>query len=532
MIGEKSDGSGPRALSKEVAQASPWPDGLQVQKRLRGPSCSSSFGHAQSDRAEMQAHRASMAEAGAGFRFLSDGKVRDSGASQERAGLVKAGRLGRRSAWLRSRLGAAKSNSVFKTLWLEWFYSRRGCDVSFFPTTKFVHQSHLTISITCLQQTLNSTPLYNSPTLQPTPHKMISKNLALTLALLSAASAAPTLKRQDPCQDAYKACIANGTPEVACSCTLTACVGEDNARNREFCASATASLAQPTSTGIPGGCNPAHPGSCPSSYFTYTTEVPESTASAPEFTSVSGIPGGCNPAHPGSCPSSYFTYTTDVPESTATAAPEFTSISGIPGGCNPAHPGSCPSSYFTYTTEVVETTTETAPTFTSIAGIPGGCNPAHPGSCPSSYFTATTLSTVVAQPTGGVVYADPVAVEGKQWTISDLTRYCAEDNSGCDYNFAIEADGKTERCTVIRMPGADAATENWSDEPCTTGSEFKVSWGYVTEPAPAFAVVTVVEGKELAWFGVSNVNEQEVTPSSPFGSGEYGTLGPQQVYTY
>ncbi|KAK7408221.1 hypothetical protein QQX98_009630 [Neonectria punicea] len=327
---------------------------------------------------------------------------------------------------------------------------------------------------------------------------MISQTLSLTLALLSAVSAAPTFKRQDACQDAYKACIANGTPEVACSCTLTACVGEDNARNREFCASATASLALPTTTGIPGGCNPAHPGSCPSSYFTYTTEVPESTASA---------------------------------------APEFISISGIPGGCNPAHPGSCPSSYFTYTTETV-TKTEAEPEFTSIPGIPGGCNPAHPGSCPSSYFTATTLSTAVvpdAQPTaaaGAPVYADPVIVEGKQWTIKDLTRYCGEDNSGCDYNFAIEANGKTERCTVIRMPGADAATESWSNEPCTSGSEFKVSWGYVTEPAPAFAVITVVDGQELAWFGVSNVNEQEVTPSSPFGSGQYGTLGPQQVYTY
>lgn len=77
----------------------------------------------------------------------------------------------------------------------------------------------------------------------------------------------------------------------------------------------------PAPTEIPGGCNPAHPGSCPET----ATEIP------------GGL--GCNPAHPGSCPTP-----TD-----------------IPGGCNPAHPGSCP------------TPTE----------IPGGCNPAHPGSCPS-----------------------------------------------------------------------------------------------------------------------------------------------------
>ncbi|WYZ46747.1 hypothetical protein EsH8_IX_000972 [Colletotrichum jinshuiense] len=322
----------------------------------------------------------------------------------------------------------------------------------------------------------------------------------VALAVASAVSAAPTLARRDDCQDAYKACIAAGTAEVACSCTLTACVGEDNARNREFCASATANLPKPTATGIPGGCNPAHPGSCPSSYFTYGT----ATASVP-LSSVSGIPGGCNPAHPGSCPSSYryFNSTTATATATASASAAFSSVSGIPGGCNPAHPGSCPSSYFTY------------PTLSA--------TPAPPAATPTSGSSGDAPG-----------YHDPKPVEGRKWTIKDLTRYCGEDNTGCDYNFAIEADGKTERCTVIRMPGANAATESWADQPCTSGSSFKVSWGYVAEPAPAFAVVTVVQGKELAWFGVSNVNGQAVTvtPSNPFGSGQYGNLGPEQVYTY
>ncbi|KAL0944949.1 uncharacterized protein CTRU02_202836 [Colletotrichum truncatum] len=287
--------------------------------------------------------------------------------------------------------------------------------------------------------------------------------LTVALAMASAVTAAPALlRRQDDCQDAWKACIAAGTPEVACSCTLTACLGEDNARNREYCATATANLPKPTPTGIPGGCNPAHPGSCPSSYFTYPTV-------------------------------------------TATAQPTFTPIPGIPGGCNPAHPGSCPSSYFTYPT--LSATATAAPTPAPTDG--SGDNNA------SGYY-------------------DPKPVEGKKWTIKDLTRYCGEDNSGCDYNFKIEADGQTEACTVIRMPGANAATESWSDQPCTSGSKFKVSWGYVAEPAPAFAVITVVDGKELAWFGVSNVNGQEVTkaPSNPFGSGQFGNLGPEQVYTY
>ncbi|KAH8203913.1 hypothetical protein TruAng_001855 [Truncatella angustata] len=316
---------------------------------------------------------------------------------------------------------------------------------------------------------------------------MIYKGSAITLALVSVVAAAPAVRRQDACQDAYKQCISAGTAEVACSCTLTSCLGEDSARIRDFCATATASLAQPTSTSIPGGCNPAHPGSCPSSYF--STSATTTTSAA--FTSVSGIPGGCNPAHPGSCPSSYFSTT-----ATSTAVPTFTSIAGIPGGCNPAHPGSCPSSYFSTTVSVTPTVASTA--------------------APSQ---------------GATTYTDPTPVGGKTWTVQDLTRYCGEGNTGCDYNFAIVADGKTERCTVIRMPGSDAATESWSNQPCTDGSKFTASWGYITNPAPPFAVLTVVEGKELAWFGVANVNEQEVTPSNPFGSGQYGNIT-EQVYTY
>ncbi|PIG86870.1 hypothetical protein AARAC_009001 [Aspergillus arachidicola] len=118
----------------------------------------------------------------------------------------------------------------------------------------------------------------------------------------------------------------------------------------------------PAPTEIPGGCNPAHPGSCPES-----TEIPGGLGcnpahpgSCPESTQ---IPGGCNPAHPGSCPTP----------------------TEIPGGCNPAHPGSCAT-----------------PT-----GIPGGCNPAHPGSCPSV--------TVVS---GSSTYMSPVPVATSSGTFS------------------------------------------------------------------------------------------------------------------
>ncbi|TPX16517.1 uncharacterized protein E0L32_003811 [Thyridium curvatum] len=275
---------------------------------------------------------------------------------------------------------------------------------------------------------------------------MISKNIAVALALASVASAAPALKGRkvaEDCYRAYDACVAAGTPEVMCACDQTACLGEDAARIREWCYQQTHTLKPaPTTTGM---------------------------------------------------------------TSTATASPTFTSIPGIPGGCNPAHPGSCPSSYFTYPT-LTATATATATAAPSQA-------PAPP-----------------AAAAGG--YHDPVPVEGKTWTVENLIRYCGADNSGCDYNFDLATPEGKEHCTVVRNPGANGATESWSDLPCSTGSKYKVSWGYVTEPGPAFAVMTVVDGKQLAWFGVSNVNGQEVTPSSPFGSGHYGNIGPQQVYTY
>ncbi|CRK13116.1 hypothetical protein BN1723_014100 [Verticillium longisporum] len=217
---------------------------------------------------------------------------------------------------------------------------------------------------------------------------MFAKNLVVALALASFTSAIPLDARDDDCQATYSTCISDGTPEVVCSCALTACVGEDNARNREYCASAIASL-DPTPTSIPGGCNPAHPGSCPESTGIPGGCNPAHPGSCPETTT--GIPGGCNPAHPGSCPES-----TGIPGGCNPAhpgsCPETTT--GIPGGCNPAHPGnprrlqpgSCPE--------------------TTSTGIPGGCNPAHPGSCP-------TQTTVTRQPAANTtVPAPPIGTNG------------------------------------------------------------------------------------------------------------------------
>ncbi|KAI8932242.1 hypothetical protein NX059_011121 [Plenodomus lindquistii] len=316
---------------------------------------------------------------------------------------------------------------------------------------------------------------------------MLFNTIAVALTLSATASAASLQSRQqspDPCRDAYNSCVAAGTLQVACDCTLATCTGQDNARTREFCATATAGL-----------------------------NLPSSTTSAPSrsFTPISGIPGGCNPAHPGSCPSSYFDTTTIKAPSPTTTAPSFTPISGIPGGCNPAHPGSCPSSYF-------DTTTIKAPSAT-------------PSTFATSVAYATSATAPVARPTVPAG-SNPVLVPGKTWTIANLTRYCGSGNTGCDYNFAIIANGKTQRCTVIRMPGSNAATESWSNQPCGDGSDTKISWGYVANPAPAFAVITVNQGKELAWFGVSNVNGAVPTVNDPFGTGNYGTLPASPVYTY
>lgn len=68
-----------------------------------------------------------------------------------------------------------------------------------------------------------------------------------SFAILAAAVTLVSAQDDSPCRQTYEACLAAGTPEVACGCDLQACVGQDNARAREFCASATANLPPRTS---------------------------------------------------------------------------------------------------------------------------------------------------------------------------------------------------------------------------------------------------------------------------------------------
>ncbi|KAI5206747.1 hypothetical protein E4T39_02271 [Aureobasidium subglaciale] len=80
---------------------------------------------------------------------------------------------------------------------------------------------------------------------------VIFSSLALALPAFAApvtTSAAPIATPQNQCQVDYNNCLAIGTPEVMCSCDMTACFGEDAARLREWCASKTSGLTSGTAT--------------------------------------------------------------------------------------------------------------------------------------------------------------------------------------------------------------------------------------------------------------------------------------------
>ncbi|PSK40307.1 hypothetical protein B9Z65_11 [Elsinoe australis] len=76
-------------------------------------------------------------------------------------------------------------------------------------------------------------------------------------AAMASASASVLVERQRDCQALYNTCISSGRAEVACQCDLATCSGEDNARTREYCATATASLSTAPSTTAHSGALPA-----------------------------------------------------------------------------------------------------------------------------------------------------------------------------------------------------------------------------------------------------------------------------------
>lgn len=75
--------------------------------------------------------------------------------------------------------------------------------------------------------------------------------------MIALAVAITAVTAQEDCQAAYKQCIADGYAKVKCGCDLETCSGEDPARIRDFCATATANLTAPSTTssiitGTPG----------------------------------------------------------------------------------------------------------------------------------------------------------------------------------------------------------------------------------------------------------------------------------------
>lgn len=117
-----------------------------------------------------------------------------------------------------------------------------------------------------------------------------------------------------------------------------------------------------------------------------------------------------------------------------------------------------------------------------------------------------------------------------KWTVKELSRYCAEDGSGCDYNFGISIGDDITHCTVIRLDVPNALTESWAEQPCS-GSDYVVSWGFSAQFSTPFAVLTIhnTDTDEIAYFGVNDPNGKEVTPRNPKGSGNFGDLGPSIV---
>lgn len=273
-------------------------------------------------------------------------------------------------------------------------------------------------------------------------------------------------------------------------------------------------------------------------HFTFVTLAAGATSAFASPISSSSATYACNPAHQYpegvQCLSTNGALSFVTPSVTATA-----SSTGY--ACNPAHSypngASCIS-----TNGALSLVTPTAAASSTVYA----CNPAHEACATVSgqlvpaktaADSAAASSAAKAASTGSASSGESKA-QDLTWTVENLSRYCAEDKSGCDYNFNLTASDNrpSQACTIIRLDVKDAPTESWSDIACTANSAVKVSWGYSAQfgAENAFAVMTVVndEEKAKAYFGVANVNSQRVIPSNPYGSGLYGNIGPQPVYLF
>ncbi|KAK5999570.1 hypothetical protein QM012_005423 [Aureobasidium pullulans] len=406
---------------------------------------------------------------------------------------------------------------------------------------------------------------------------MLSKSFISVLALTSAVSASPALRREassnDNCLAKTNACRTTRGPDglsanqAQCSAEDAACKGAcyatlikcQNTRGADGLSANQAACIGQYADCL--GENPiASTGGIISSFIPYTATASSSAAAATTY--------ACNPAHsyPGGqqCVSTNGALTLVTPTSTkassTTAAAAATSsaatdckskdnicrttrkdgLSANMAQCaadNAACQGACYAAYNTCRTTrgpdgLSANMAQCASEYASCLGE----NPiASSGGLISSFLpysaTASTMATSTVSPASSSAAApkasstaaaaapgsNPKKVDGATWTLNNVVRYCADGSSTCDYNFDIVANGKTEHCTIV-----NASKQSFSSQKCANG-DYTISWGYVANPAPAFAVITVVDAKnELAWFGASNVDSQRT----------WGNLGPEQVYTY
>ncbi|KXT02344.1 hypothetical protein AC578_166 [Pseudocercospora eumusae] len=219
---------------------------------------------------------------------------------------------------------------------------------------------------------------------------------SLTLITTTGTSSAPTTSAYvDKCQQAYNQCIAAGQPEVKCSCDLTTCAGEDSARIRDYCASATANLTSTASR------------TQPASYPTSTSSCPAagSTDSKGRYS--------CNPAHKypegQTCSlvdGCYFlvggnVYTTEVQTAYTTYCPQPTTFT---------------HQQTTYT--VTKATTITLP-------CNGGCTVTKPAtSAPPQYTTPIIVKPKPSETKPAGNYTQPPSYTTK--VLTELTTYCPE----------------------------------------------------------------------------------------------------------
>lgn len=308
---------------------------------------------------------------------------------------------------------------------------------------------------------------------------------------------------------------------TAASTTGFACNPAHSYPNGASCVSTNGALSlvtpAPSSAGY--ACNPAHSypdgAQCVSTNgaLSLVTPAPSSTAYA------------CNPAH--AYPEGVRCVSTNGALSLVTPAPSSTAYA-----CNPAH--SYPNGAQCVSTNgALSLVTPTA----SGSSSAKACKATKTGAASSVAASSAAQSAASAVSTKAASTGETKA-DGLTWTVQNLIRYCAEDKSGCDYNFNLTASDNrpAQACTIVRMDVKDAPVESWKDIACTANSPIKVSWGYSAQFGAdnAFATMVVVndEEKAKAYFGVANINSQPVTAGNPYGSGQYGDIGPQPVYLF